>query len=118
MLALYNPPSSAERKPVVPMSLLALGAVLEGEHEYLIIDGNLEPDPVATLDRLIRERGVDVLGVTVMPGPQLTHAVAHCRELEARHPGLRVIWGGFSTPASQICANCQTREENTHEMAT
>ncbi len=45
MILLYNPPSSASRKPVLPMSLLALGALLEGEHEYRIIDGNLERDP-------------------------------------------------------------------------
>ena len=45
MILLYNPPSSARRKPVLPMSLLALGALLEGEHEYRIVDGNLERDP-------------------------------------------------------------------------
>ena len=33
------------------MSLLALGAVLEGEHDYAIVDGNLERDPLAALDR-------------------------------------------------------------------
>ena len=31
----YNPPSSRSRKPVVPMSLLAVGAVLEGEFDYV-----------------------------------------------------------------------------------
>ena len=44
MLLLYNPPSSATKKPVLPMSLLALGAVLEGTREYLVVDGNLESD--------------------------------------------------------------------------
>ena len=61
MLILYNPPSSAGRKPVLPMSLLALGALLEGEHDYCIVDGNLEPDPVAAMDRIIREQGADLL---------------------------------------------------------
>ena len=28
MILLYNPPSSARRKPVLPMSLLALGALI------------------------------------------------------------------------------------------
>jgi anaerobic magnesium-protoporphyrin IX monomethyl ester cyclase len=95
MLILYNPPSSAGRKPVLPMSLLALGALLEGVYDYRIVDGNLEPDPVAALNRAIAETGADVLGVTVMPGPQLSHAVPHCRELKARHPGLTVVWGGY-----------------------
>lgn len=95
MLILYNPPSSAGRKPVLPMSLLALGAVLEGEHEYVIIDGNLEPDPLAALDRAVRETGADILGVTVMPGPQLSHAVPQCRQLKAMHPHLTIVWGGY-----------------------
>ena len=55
MLVLYNPPSSARRKPVMPLSLLALGALLEGRHEYTIVDGNLDPRPIDTLDRLVRE---------------------------------------------------------------
>ena len=90
MLILYNPPSSAQRKPILPMSLLALGAVLEGtEHAgYIIVDGNLEPDPLEKLDSVIRDSGADVLGVTVMPGPQLHNAVPLCRELKARHPQL------------------------------
>jgi anaerobic magnesium-protoporphyrin IX monomethyl ester cyclase len=91
----YNPPSSRNRKPVVPMSLLAVGAVLEGEFAYVIVDGNLEADPVAALDRAIRETGASVLAVTVMPGPQLSHAVPHCRELKARHPQLTIVWGGY-----------------------
>ncbi|HEX5501936.1 MAG TPA: radical SAM protein [Thermomicrobiales bacterium] len=95
MLILYNPPSNATRKPVLPMSLLALGALLEGAHEYRIVDGNLEADPLAALDRAIVETGADILGVTVMPGPQLSQAVPHCRELKARHPHLTIVWGGY-----------------------
>jgi anaerobic magnesium-protoporphyrin IX monomethyl ester cyclase len=95
MLILYNPPSTAQRKPVLPMSLLSIGAVIEGEYDYLIIDGNLEPDPVAAIDRAIRETGADKLAVTVMPGPQLNHAVPQCREIRALHPNLTIIWGGY-----------------------
>ena len=94
-IILYNPVSSANRKPVVPMSLLALGAVLEGEHDYLIVDGNLEPDPLVTLDRAIDGTGACLLAVTVMPGPQLNHAVPLCRELKVRHPELTIVWGGY-----------------------
>jgi anaerobic magnesium-protoporphyrin IX monomethyl ester cyclase len=95
MLILYNPPSSQNRKPVLPMSLLALGALLEGTEEYLIVDGNLEADPLAALDRAIGGRGADILGVTVMPGPQLISAAPLCRTLKERHPGLTVVWGGY-----------------------
>lgn len=95
MLILYNPVSSASRKPVLPMSLLALGALLEGEEEYAIVDGNLLADPLAELDRRIRESGADVLGMTVMPGPQLAQATDLSKALKARHPALTIVWGGY-----------------------
>lgn len=104
MLVLYNPPSNATRKPVLPMSLLAVGAALEGEREYRIVDGNIVADPVAALDRAIRETGAAVLGVTVMPGPQLADAVPTCREVKRRHPGLTIVWGGyFPTQHYEAC---------------
>ena len=104
MVILYNPPSSASRKPILPMSLLALGALLEGEHEYRIIDGNLLADGVNGLERLIRETGADVLGVTVMPGPQLRDAVPTCREIKRRFPQLTIVWGGyFPTQHYDVC---------------
>ncbi len=103
-LILFNPPSSASRKPVLPMSLLALGAILEGRHEYVIVDGNLEPDPVGAIDALVRDWGARVLAVTVMPGPQLAAAVPTCRRLKELHPHLTVIWGGyFPTQHWDVC---------------
>lgn len=98
MILLYNPQSSANRKPILPLSLLAVGAVLEGQYDYQIVDGNLEPDPLARLDELIRAHGAGepvVLGVTVMPGPQLQQAVPLSAELKRRHPHLIVVWGGY-----------------------
>ena len=45
-----------------------------------------------------------MLGVTVMPGPQLTDAVPLCRELKSRHPNLTIIWGGyFPTQHYDVC---------------
>ncbi len=106
MLILYNPPSNAQRKPILPMSLLAVGALLEGRHPYRIVDGNLETDPLAALDRAIGETGADILGVTVMPGPQLNDAVPTCRALKARHPHVTIIWGGyFPTQHWEACLN-------------
>ena len=100
---MYNPPSSARRKPVMPLSLLALGALLEGRHDYAIVDGNLDRNALETLDRYVRD-GADMLAVTVMPGPQLADAVPVCRELKARHPDLRIIWGGyFPTQHWDVC---------------
>jgi len=95
MIILFNPPSNATRKPVLPMSLLAVGALLDGVHDYRIIDGNLVHDPLEVLDQAIRETGSDLLAITVMPGPQLSHAVPISRELKARHPSLTIVWGGY-----------------------
>ena len=103
MLILYNPPSSARRKPVMPLALLALGALLEGRHDYTIVDGNLDLSALDTIDRLVRE-GADMLAVTVMPGPQLADAVPLCKEIKSRHPELVVVWGGyFPTQHYDVC---------------
>ncbi len=101
MILLYNPPSSAQRKPILPCSLLALGALLEGRHDYAIVDANLlglpalPGDTVELLDRRIRQTDAAILAVTVMPGPQLQDAVPVCTELKRRHPKLTIIWGGY-----------------------
>lgn len=104
MIVLYNPPSNARRKPVLPMSLLALGALLENQHEYVIVDGNLWAEPLAELTRVIRDTHATILGVTVMPGPQLNEAVPTCRRLKSSFPNLTIIWGGyFPTQHYEVC---------------
>ncbi len=101
-VVLYNPVSNATGKRMLPMSLLALGAVLEGKHDYRIIDGNCENDALARLREAIHA-GCDVLGVTLMPGPQLADAVPICRALDAEFPDLKIVWGGyFPTQHSQV----------------
>lgn len=94
-VVLYNPQNAEKPKPVLPMSLLALGAVLEDEADWVLVDGNLETDPLAAVDRAVRETRADILGITVMPGPQLKRAVPHTRTLKDRYPQLEVIWGGY-----------------------
>lgn len=106
MITFYNPQSSAGRKPILPLSLLAVGAVLEGDHDYRILDGNLEADPLAGLDEAIRDdpSSRPLLAMTVMPGPQLRQAVPLCRELKRRHPRLTLVWGGyFPTQHWDVC---------------
>lgn len=105
-LILYNPQSSANRKPVLPMSLLAVGAVLEGDFEYEILDGNLLEDPLAALDAAVTAGAAEgvILGITVMPGPQLEQSVPLCRALRRRHPDLTIVWGGyFPTQHWDVC---------------
>jgi hypothetical protein len=94
-IVLFNPRSSAGRTPVLPMSLLAVGAVLENRYPYVIVDGNLIDDAVAAIVDEIDTDVTTILAVTVMPGPQLEHALPVCRELKERHPKLTVVWAGY-----------------------
>jgi hypothetical protein len=95
VIALLNPWSTPSPKKPLPMSLLALGAMLEGEFEYAIVDGNLESDPVARIVALAARAPLEAIGVTVMPGPQLASAVRNTRALRARLPEVPIVWGGY-----------------------
>jgi anaerobic magnesium-protoporphyrin IX monomethyl ester cyclase len=95
VILLYNPRSSPNKKPVLPMSVLAVGAQLEGAHEYRIIDGNLVDSGLGALESAIETRHADIVGMTVMPGPQLADALPIARRLRERYPGLTIVWGGY-----------------------
>jgi radical SAM superfamily enzyme YgiQ (UPF0313 family) len=95
MIILFNPWSTPSPKKPLPMSLLALGALLEGEFDYEIVDGNLEDDVVGRIVAISQRTPLIAIGITVMPGPQLKHAVRATRALKARLPGVPIIWGGY-----------------------
>ena len=95
MIILYNPRSTKPRNRRFPLSILALAAVLEGKEEYEIIDGNLDPRPTETICALIAKCRVEMLGVTVMPGPQMASALETCREIRAHHREVPIVWGGY-----------------------
>ena len=102
-IVLYNPKSNASGKRILPMSLLALGAVLEGRQDYVVIDGNLEREPLVAIRERVRS-GANVLAMTVMPGPQLAQAVPLCRALKSEFPHLPIVWGGyFPTQHADVC---------------
>jgi anaerobic magnesium-protoporphyrin IX monomethyl ester cyclase len=94
-VVLFNPPNAARPKPLLPLSLLSLGAVIGDVADWRIVDGNLESDPLAAIERAITDMSARVLGMTVMPGPQLGQAIALSRTLKARHPDLLIVWGGY-----------------------
>jgi len=98
MIVLFNPRSTTPGKQPLPLSLLALAAVLEGRYPWALVDGNLTDDPVADIAALLSgasPHGVTLLCVTVMPGPQLTEAVGVCRDMRARLPHVPIVWGGY-----------------------
>lgn len=95
MIVLLNPRSTPSDKKPLPMSLLALGASLEGRHDYEIVDANLGADALERVVTLGQQRRLTAVGVTVMPGPQLAAAVADTRRLRALLPGVPIVWGGY-----------------------
>jgi radical SAM superfamily enzyme YgiQ (UPF0313 family) len=79
------------------LSVLSLAAVLEGRHDWTLIDGKIERAPARRLIELARAADARhrLLGVTVMAGPQLEEAVPVCREVKAAVPDLPIVWGGY-----------------------
>jgi radical SAM superfamily enzyme YgiQ (UPF0313 family) len=95
MILFYNPKATRPKNRRFPLSILAIAAVIEGKEDYAIVDGNLDPDPTESLIAIIKRNPVELLAVTVMPGPQTVGAVASCREIRARFPSLPIVWGGY-----------------------
>jgi anaerobic magnesium-protoporphyrin IX monomethyl ester cyclase len=95
MILLLHPRSTKPKNRRFPLAPLSLAAVLEGKEEYAIIDGNADPQPGQTLDRLMRDKAAELLAVSVMPGPQMAAAIPLCREFRAKYPRIPIVWGGY-----------------------
>lgn len=95
MILLYHPRSTRPANRRFPLSILALAAVLEGREEYAIVDGNLEARPTDTVLRLIARDEIELLAVSVMPGPQMIAGMETCREVRRRFPRVPIVWGGY-----------------------
>lgn len=95
MIILYNPKAARYRNRRLPLSILSIAAILEGREEYAIVDGNLDLHPTDTIATLIQRHAVEMLAVSVMPGPQTVGAVSTCREIRARFPHVTIVWGGY-----------------------
>jgi anaerobic magnesium-protoporphyrin IX monomethyl ester cyclase len=95
MIILFNPRATKPRNRRFPLSVLALAAMLEGKEEFVIVDGNVEPDPTTTILGLIQQHAVELLAVTVMPGPQMVAAIEPCKTVRARFPKIPIVWGGY-----------------------
>lgn len=95
MIVLLHPRSTKPKNRRFPLAILSLAAVLEGREEYAIIDGNADPQPQVTLDRLAQECQVTLLAVSVMPGPQMVAAIPLCREFRSKYPSIPIVWGGY-----------------------
>jgi radical SAM superfamily enzyme YgiQ (UPF0313 family) len=95
MVILLHPRSTKPKNRRFPLAVLSLAAVLEGREEYVIVDGNADPNPDATLDRIMLETPATLLAVSVMPGPQMRAAIPICREFRRKFPAVPIVWGGY-----------------------
>jgi radical SAM family protein/B12 binding protein len=85
-------------KQPLPLSLLSLAAVVEGREPWCLVDGNLVPDAGAAIFERLSSAppsAIALLAVTVMPGPQVTHAVSVCRRVRQACPHVPIVWGGY-----------------------
>jgi len=98
MIVFFNPLSTTPGKQPLPLSLLSLAAVVDPHEQWQLVDGNVEMDPAAAI--AARFEGceghvVNLLAVTVMPGPQLSQAVPTCRTIRELLPHVKIVWGGY-----------------------
>ena len=95
LVLLVNPRVARRRNARLPLSLLVLAAGLEGRARVRIVDGNFEDDAVASVLAAFGVERPALVGVTVMPGPQVAPAIAVSRAVRERHPGVPIVWGGY-----------------------
>ena len=51
MIISLHPRAARPKNRRFPLAILSIAAVLEGKEDYVIVDGNLDPDPGGTIDR-------------------------------------------------------------------
>jgi anaerobic magnesium-protoporphyrin IX monomethyl ester cyclase len=91
---LFNP-RSAKHKHRLPNSILQVGASIYGQHDFVIVDGNLEQDPWGKIAAYLRTGAFKYFGATVMPGPQLRQVTPITKQIRAEFPDIINIWGGY-----------------------
>jgi radical SAM superfamily enzyme YgiQ (UPF0313 family) len=90
-VVLYNPRAAYF---TMPLALLAIGSAIDRRRfDVTIVDGRVEPDPVA---RVIAETEDAIcLGVTVLTGAPIRDALAVTLAVRAARPGCTIVWGGW-----------------------
>ncbi|MBI3520059.1 MAG: radical SAM protein [Bacteroidetes bacterium] len=91
---LFNPRAS-DHKPRIPNSVLQIAASIDGTHDWVIVDGNLEKDPWEKIETYLSQGTYKYFGCTVMPGPQLKHAIPFTKRIKQKYPHVVIIWGGY-----------------------
>jgi radical SAM superfamily enzyme YgiQ (UPF0313 family) len=90
---LVNP--AMTKHPRFPLSILSLAAALEGQHDYSMIDGNVDRRFIDSALSTLGREAHDAVGVSVMGGPQLRPAIELSRAIKRQHPRVPIVWGGY-----------------------
>ena len=102
---LFNP-RSANSKPRIPNSILHIAAALEGNRDYVMVDGNLEANPAEKIFHYLSTGRFKYFGCTAMPGPQLQQAIPISKKIREQFPNIITIWGGyFASNQSAVVLN-------------
>jgi anaerobic magnesium-protoporphyrin IX monomethyl ester cyclase len=91
---LFNP-RSAIAKHRIPNAILNIAASIDGQYEWVIVDGNCESDPYEKISEYLRTGEFKYIGFTVMPGPQVKQAIPFSRQIKEQFPDTIMIWGGY-----------------------
>lgn len=91
---LFNPRSN-DYKARIPNSVLHIAASITPGYDWVIVDGNLEKDPLSKIVSYLESGEFGVFGCTVMPGPQLKQAIPITRTIRDRFPQIKIVWGGY-----------------------
>ncbi len=92
---LINPRVSSRAHARLPLSLLHLAAAINETRPWQILDGNQVDDLVGATLSALREKPHALVGLTVMPGPQVAPAIAISTAIRAAFPRLPIVWGGY-----------------------
>lgn len=93
-IILFNP-RALKHKPRIPNSILQVAASIDGEYDYVMVDGNLEEDPFEKIRAYFEKGEFGFFACTVMPGPQLKQAIPISKKIRELFPNVKIIWGGY-----------------------
>ena len=101
---LFFNPRASRYNHRVPLSILQIAASIQDKYDYVIVDGNLEPDPLGKIERYLESGEFKYFASTVMPGPQLKQAIPFTKKIKLDYPELINIWGGYFASNQYKCS--------------
>jgi anaerobic magnesium-protoporphyrin IX monomethyl ester cyclase len=92
---LVNPNVCSPSSTRLPLSVLNLAAVLEGNRPWRVVDGNLHADAVNMALAALRDHPHALVAVTTMTGPQLLGSIEISSAIRRAFPSVPIVWGGY-----------------------